>query len=463
MNLERIFHDKRFTDFKLIIKDHHKSLIMDVHKIVLIYSAKYFEEICSSNPLLREIELSVPNVHVTYDIISSFYKIKPQSNNIPIWRYQLLTFKCRSLLLLLNDVRQLYDIKVPSEDFELLVDVVSQFDVTNDIKLVRCIRKNLPINFNINRLGNDLKIELKKKTLYMASGLANGNVDIHNVNTGELYCELWGNRSPIRCMSFSSDVKKFIAGKQDGYIEIWDITKTNIIQTTKSIRGHSNCINDIVVTSDNSKIISCSNDGTIKIWNNGGDLLRTFIHGYEHVFCIALSSDNKTLVSGGNDIKIWDLCNGGALIRTINRTSNGFVPKYVSSIALSKDGQKIFSVLDSFYVIVWNAITGEMINSIDNLFYYRIDDMILSSDDKNMIMAESHYISIRDSTTGKHINRSFEYSDDNRGIAVSDDDSVIVSGHYKFTRIHNAKTGRLIDTICCTDPSICCVALSPSI
>ncbi|TAD94417.1 MAG: hypothetical protein EAZ98_19490, partial [Oscillatoriales cyanobacterium] len=83
-------------------------------------------------------------------------------------------------------------------------------------------------------------------------------------------------------------------------------------QEIRTLRGHSDYVNSVVISPDGQIIASGSGDNTIKLWNlKTGQEIRTLTGHSAKVNSVSFSPDGNTLVSGSNDgrIKIWR-CDG---------------------------------------------------------------------------------------------------------------------------------------------------------
>merc|ERR1712048_137804 len=73
--------------------------------------------------------------------------------------------------------------------------------------------------------------------------------------------------------------------------------------------GHSECVQDVVLSSDGQFALSASWDKTMRLWDlNTGVTARTFQGHTKDVFSVAFSGDNRQIVSGSRDktIKLWN-------------------------------------------------------------------------------------------------------------------------------------------------------------
>merc|ERR1712139_183382 len=71
----------------------------------------------------------------------------------------------------------------------------------------------------------------------------------------------------------------------------------------------SECVQDVVLSSDGQFALSASWDKTMRLWDlNTGATARTFQGHTKDVFSVAFSVDNRQIVSGSRDkaIKLWN-------------------------------------------------------------------------------------------------------------------------------------------------------------
>ena len=96
---------------------------------------------------------------------------------------------------------------------------------------------------------------------------------------------------------------------------------TNIITSTKTLKGHNNCVKSVAISKNSKFIVSGSKDSTIKIWNfHTYKILRTIINDnftLISVWSVVITQNDKYFVLGSSDstVKIYNFTTG--ILQTI--------------------------------------------------------------------------------------------------------------------------------------------------
>ncbi len=146
----------------------------------------------------------------------------------------------------------------------------------------------------INRDVYSLK--LLNTNIHLAAGLENGDINIYNINDGNLVSSLKGHTSAVEdLVQLSADL---LASSSYQTVRIWDLT-TNTCKF--NLTGHTHYVYGLKQISPNI-LASGSSDDTIKLWDiTTGKLIRTLTG---HTNWIDWSVDllnSQTLVSGSYD------------------------------------------------------------------------------------------------------------------------------------------------------------------
>jgi len=150
--------------------------------------------------------------------------------------------------------------------------------------------------------------------IHLAAGLGKGEINIYNINDGNLVSSLKGHTSDVNDLVQISD-DLLASSSDDQTVRVWNLT-TNTCKF--NLTGHTNRVFGLKqITS--SKLASGSADKTIKLWDiTSGQLIRTLSN---HTGLIEWSVDlmnSQTLVSGSRDgtIKLWNWSTGECLSTT---------------------------------------------------------------------------------------------------------------------------------------------------
>ncbi len=167
---------------------------------------------------------------------------------------------------------------------------------------------------------NVLSLKLLNNNIHLAAGVGyNGDINIYNINDGNLVSSLKGHTSDVwDLVQISADL--LASSSDDKTVRIWDLTtnKCKFILT-----GHTWYVRGLKQITPNI-LASGSHDTTIKLWDiTSGQLIRTLTGhtGWIHRSVDLLNS--QTLVSGSWDqtIKLWNWSTGECL-STIQTTAS---------------------------------------------------------------------------------------------------------------------------------------------
>ncbi len=98
----------------------------------------------------------------------------------------------------------------------------------------------------------------------LAVGSGGEQIQIWNVDKGELIASLKGHPHGQRTVAFSADSKTVAAGGPDGKVRLWDVTTGEL---KDMLDGHTDEINSIAFSPDGTTLASTSQDQTIRLWN----------------------------------------------------------------------------------------------------------------------------------------------------------------------------------------------------
>lgn len=140
--------------------------------------------------------------------------------------------------------------------------------------------------------------------------------------------------------------------------------------------------------SHDSQLLATSIDGTIKVWDiEKGICVKTFeSHRKEGVFTIAFSLDGQWLVSATDtSIEIWDL-EEGTPVRAFKDYGS-----HLGIIALSVDGQRLFSTSSENAIKVWDLRGSYTQNTEDDRNFFTW--LTCSVDGRHIALSDYHVAS----------------------------------------------------------------------
>jgi len=103
-----------------------------------------------------------------------------------------------------------------------------------------------------------------------------------------------------------------VSASRDKTLVVWELTadqEGTIGYARRSLTGHNEPVQDVVLSSDGQFALSASWDKTMRLYDlNTGATARTFQGHTKDVFSVAFSGDNRQIVSGSRDktIKLWN-------------------------------------------------------------------------------------------------------------------------------------------------------------
>jgi WD40 repeat protein len=157
-----------------------------------------------------------------------------------------------------------------------------------------------------------------------------------------LTATLRGHTDRVRTLAISSDGLTLASGGNDRTIKIWDLSPKDERSTylKSTLNEHIGAIYALAFLPNQNILISGSSDWTIKIWDlNTNQVIKTLEGHQGSIRALAVSADGHTLVSGSTDgtVKVWDLRTFSLQHTLIGHTD------LVRTVAISPDGQIVAS------------------------------------------------------------------------------------------------------------------------
>ena len=191
----------------------------------------------------------------------------------------------------------------------------------------------------------------------MAVARNKNEIELWRIDTGNIVGILKGHTDSITCLVVSSDGRTLISGSQDQTIRFWDLEERKIIRTFGGyFDGHLSAVTTLAITRDNQILVSYGRDNSLKIWDISRGMEIRDIFCPAIVTCIAVSDDSRLFCSAVME-SLLEIRNikTGQVIRSIEADSE------ISSIAFSPDGNLLATGDTRGEIKLWDITTGKEI------------------------------------------------------------------------------------------------------
>ena len=279
-----------------------------------------------------------------------------------------------------------------------------------------------------------------QQTIRQASDqiVASSNAQTQEVSLAKT---LLGHSNSINDFVLSAGGNTLISASGDKTIRLWDLSKAEEIGVLK---GNKSFINVLTLSFDGQTLISGGADGVIKIWSlETRQEIQSWIAHSSAVNALAKSPDGKYLFSGAADggIKIWTLSTGEEL-----RTLVGH-PSAINALAASDDGQTLFSGSADKTIKRWNIQTGKKLQTFSGHTSY-INALLMSRDGQFLFSASADKtIKQWNLSTGEAVNSFTGHSGFVNALDISPDGQWLRSSSADQTiRVWDVQTGGLLNT-----------------
>ena len=129
-------------------------------------------------------------------------------------------------------MNQLYNLVIPGIGFNLFMQVAELFgDITLNNKLMRCIKRNLPLDYDLTIFSEEFLEELFKKNPLIISASVDKSICIWDSETGDCLKTLSGHSGFVNAVAFSHDDNLIVSASCDSTIKIWDSVTGDCLST----------------------------------------------------------------------------------------------------------------------------------------------------------------------------------------------------------------------------------------
>ncbi|KAK3827997.1 MAG: hypothetical protein J3Q66DRAFT_321595 [Benniella sp.] len=242
-------------------------------------------------------------------------------------------------------------------------------------------------------------VEYSPITSYMFSpdvkrcvaGLENGRISVYTTTKWEK-TTLDGHSSQITQILFSSSGKVFATGSSDKTVRVWDV-ETGVCQFVLS--GFTGGVGSIAFSPQGGQIAIASDDEdgkTVKLWEEEtGKFIRKLSGHAECITGLAYSPEGDRLVTGSSDksVRLWNVQSGDCL-HVMEGHSQGIL-----SVSYSPLNDQVASTSKDKTVLLWDTETGQCLppltqhtGEVSNVLYSSTGDRIatFSNDENDLVV-----------------------------------------------------------------------------
>lgn len=177
-------------------------------------------------------------------------------------------------------------------------------------------------------------------------------IDAGNASRLGLVRSLRGHAETVNAVVISRDGSTIASASEDGVIRVWDAVSG---ETRRTMR-HGSAVNTIALAPDGRLLAAGDDDGAVRLWDiTTGEQVRTLTGHLDWVWTVAFSPDGTMLASGSEDntVKLWDV-ESGMQLRTMRN------PDAVNGVAFTPDGRFVVGGGDDNVARMWDTATGEV-------------------------------------------------------------------------------------------------------
>ncbi|XP_035229266.1 lissencephaly-1 homolog [Stegodyphus dumicola] len=139
----------------------------------------------------------------------------------------------------------------------------------------------------------------------LVSSSEDATIKVWDYETGEYEKTLKGHTDSVQDIGFDHTGKWLVSCSADMTVKLWDFTLFECIRT---MRGHDHNVSSVTFVPSGDHIVSSSRDKTIKMWEvSTGYCVKTFTGHREWVRMVRVNQDGSLLASCSNDqtVRVW--------------------------------------------------------------------------------------------------------------------------------------------------------------
>jgi WD40 repeat protein len=311
------------------------------------------------------------------------------------------------------------DIDLTNFDFSHLT--IRQAYLRNvDLNYVNFTNADLSTSVFTETFGSVLAVAVSSDATLVAAGASSGEIRVWQADNGLPIITCEGHEDWIRAIIFTSG-RCMVSCSEDQTIRIWDVATG---QCLKIIRGHTNRVRSLSLSSDESLLLSASEDQTIRLWDLEGRCLWTFTGHTGPARSVDFGRGGTIFASCADDetVRLWDI-NTKTCIHVLQGHAN-----QVWTVKFSHDGRLLASGGEDGTIRLWNPALGILLRILKG-HSGPIRAVVFNSAGNLLASAsQDHTIRIWDTNTGKCLRLLEGHTNGVRALAFDPTDKILISG-----------------------------------
>jgi WD40 repeat protein len=124
----------------------------------------------------------------------------------------------------------------------------------------------------------------------------------------------------------------------------------------RTLKGHTEWINTMVINEKSNELISASDDKTIKIWDKKTGLCKRTLTGHtDWVYSLVINNETGELISGSKDLKTGEC----------KKKLEGHTDM-IDSLVINHKGNELISGSSDKTIKFWNLSTDKCLRNLEN-------------------------------------------------------------------------------------------------
>lgn len=275
----------------------------------------------------------------------------------------------------------------------------------------------------------------------IATGAADGLLKLWDASTHQLIRSIRADARSVDAVVFSEDDRRIVSGGYADGVKLWDVASGALLLHLPA-EGHFALT--AAINNDGSVIAAAVQGGTTRLWAvSNGELLAKFDR--DAARAMAFSPDGKTFAIGmEQQVRLWDVAG-----RRFVWSAAPKGPKAeIRALRFSRDGRKVLAAGLGNAAAVLDASNGAVLNEVHDAATGKFSTAEFSHDQQSAVLGEVNGGALLwRPLSGKYRTIEGHAGDMKAAIFSPDNQFILTSGGDGTTRLWDAGSGELLDTV----------------